>query len=221
MKQGLLLAALALGVAGLLAALQHLAAPGIEQERQAASERQLLDLLPAGSYDNRPLQESIALPAGGLLGNPRAETGYLARLHGKPSTVLLPVSARGYEGPIRLLVAIATDGQLIASKVLEQRETPGLADLTAPQRRSWLQHFNSLTTDDDWQLKADGGSVDHIAGATITSRSVRDALQAALRFHAAELETTFRRAGATRQATDGGLHPPYGVQKPATLEGQP
>jgi electron transport complex protein RnfG len=186
MKPGLLLAALVLGVAGVLTALQHLAAPSIEQERQAASERQLLDLLPADSYDNRPLQETIALPAGGLLGNPYAETGYLARLHGKPSAVLLPVSARGYEGSIRLLVAIAIDGRLIASKVLEQRETPGLADLTAPQRRSWLQRFNNLTADDDWQLKADGGPIDHIAGATITSRSVRDAVHAALRFYAVE-----------------------------------
>lgn len=186
MKPGLLLTVLAIGVAALLAALQHLTAPGIERERQAAAERQLLDLLPAGSYDNRPLQEPIALAAGGLLGNPTDEPGYLARLGGQPSAVLLPVSARGYEGPIRLLVAISPDGRLIASKVLAQRETPGLADLTAAPRRAWLGGFDGRRADDDWALQAEGGAIDHMAGATITSRSVRDALQAALRFHAGQ-----------------------------------
>lgn len=188
MKPGLLLAALALGIAGLLGALHQLATPGIERQRQLAAERQLLDLLPAGSYDNHPLQEPITLPAGGLLGNPHAEPGYLARLNGTPSAVLLTVSVRGYEGPIRLLVAIAVDGSLIASKVLEQRETPGLADLGAPQRRTWLNAFDGLRVGDDWALKADGGAIDQIAGATITSRSVRDALQAALLFYTAERE---------------------------------
>lgn len=188
MKPGLLLAALALGIAGLLGALHQLATPGIERQRQLAAERQLLDLLPAGSYDNHPLQEPITLPAGGLLGNPHAEPGYLARLNGTPSAVLLTVSVRGYEGPIRLLVAIAVDGSLIASKVLEQRETPGMADLGAPQRRTWLKAFDGLRVGDDWALKADGGAIDQIAGATITSRSVRDALQAALLFYTAERE---------------------------------
>lgn len=188
MKAGLLLAVLALCVASLLAALQHLAAPAVEQQRQAAAERQLLDLLPAGSYDNQPLQEPIALLAGGPLGNAGTEPGYLARLDGKPSAILLPVTARGYEGPIRLLVAIAPDGRLIASKVLEQRETPGLADLNAAERRAWLQGFSAMHVDDNWQLQADGGQIDQISGATITSRSVRDALLAALRFYASERE---------------------------------
>lgn len=183
-----LLLAIALLGAGLLAALQHLAAPRIERQQQAAAERALLDLLPPGSYDNRPLQEPIALPAGGLLGNARAEPGYLARRGGQPSAVLLPLSTRGYEGRIRLLVAVSPDGRLLASKVLEQRETPGLADLSAPARQHWLRRFAGLGSEDRWQLRADGGPIDHIAGATITSRAVRDALRNALVFFARERE---------------------------------
>ncbi|WP_347881175.1 RnfABCDGE type electron transport complex subunit G [Pseudomonas sp. GD04019] len=175
--------------AALLATLQHFAAPRIEQQRQVAAERALLDLLPSGSYDNRPLQQPIALPAGGLLGNARNEQGYLASLNGQPSAVLLPVTGKGYEGPIRLLVAITPDGQLLASKVLQQQETPGLADLPAPERTSWLNGFTGKTVHDDaatWTLRADQGQVDQIAGATITSRAVSDALQRALRFFDAE-----------------------------------
>jgi len=184
----LLLLLIALLGAGLLALLQHFAAPRIEQQRQAAAERALLDLLPAGSYDNRPLQQPITLAAGGLLGNGRAEQGYLASLNGRPSAVLLPVSASGYEGPIQLLVAITPDGRLLASKVLQQQETPGLADLLAPERVSWLRSLNDKSLAADWSLRADGGRIDQIAGATVTSRAVTDALQRALRFFDAERE---------------------------------
>ncbi len=184
----LLLLLIALLGAGLLALLQYFAAPRIEQQRQAAAERALLDLLPAGSYDNRPLQQPISLPAGGLLGNGRAEQGYLASLNGQPSAVLLPVSARGYEGPIQLLVAITPDGRLLASKVLQQQETPGLADLLAPERVSWLRSLDDKSLAADWSLRADGGRIDQIAGATVTSHAVTDALQRALRFFDAERE---------------------------------
>ena len=187
-RAALLLLLIALLGAGLLALLQHFAAPRIEQQRQAAAERALLDLLPAGSYDNRPLQQPIALAAGGLLGNGRAEQGYLASLNGRPSAVLLPVSARGYEGPIQLLVAITPDGRLLASKVLQQQETPGLADLLAAERADWLRSFEQRALHDEWSLRADGGRIDQIAGATVTSRAVTDALQRALRFFDAERE---------------------------------
>lgn len=184
-----LLAIVVLGTI-LLATLHYFAAPRIEQQRQLAAERTLLDLLPAGSYDNHPLQQPIALPAGGLLGNVRAEPGYLAQLNGKPSAVLLPVTAHGYEGPLRLLVAISPDGHLLASKVLEQRETPGLADLGAPERYRWLRGFDgrNAASEADWTLQADGGRIDQIAGATVTSRATADALQRALRFFDSERE---------------------------------
>lgn len=170
---------------GLLMLLQQLAAPRIEQQRQAAAERALLDLLPAGSYDNRPLSQPIALPAGGLLGNPSAASAYQASLDGQLNAVLLPATARGYEGPIRLLVAISVDGRLLGSKVLQQQETPGLGDAIERQRSPWLQGFDGKALADGeagWTLRADGGQFDQIAGATVTSRAVKDTLQRALRF---------------------------------------
>ncbi|MDP3814047.1 RnfABCDGE type electron transport complex subunit G [Pseudomonas sp.] len=190
LRQVVTLALIALLGGALLIALQQLAAPRIEQQRQAAAERALLDLLPAGSYDNRPLSQPIALPAGGLLGNASAESGYQASLDGQLSAVLLPVTARGYEGPIRLLVAISVDGRLLGSKVLQQRETPGLGDSIERQRSPWLRGFDGKSLADgeaSWTLRADTdagqiGQFDQIAGATVTSRAVKDALQRALRF---------------------------------------
>lgn len=186
MKHALPLLLLMVLCAGLLALFQHLALPRIEQQRQAAAERALLDLLSPGSYDNHPLQQPIALSAGGLLGNRRAASAYLARLHGQPSALLLPVTSQGYEGPIHLLVAISPDGHLLASKVLQQQETPGLADLLSDARHLWLATFDGKDLNSEWTLRTDGGTIDQIAGATITSHAVSDALQRALRFFDAE-----------------------------------
>ncbi|HWV08111.1 MAG TPA: RnfABCDGE type electron transport complex subunit G [Pseudomonas sp.] len=188
-RQVLTLLLIALLGGGLLVALQQLAAPAIEQQRQAAAERKLLDLLPTGSYDNHPLRQPIPLPAYGLLGNGQPAEAYQARLDGQLTAVLLPVQAKGYEGPILLLVAIAPDGRLIASKVLQHRETPGLGDLIEPQRSPWLLGFEGKSLDDSpasWTLRAEGGQFDQIAGATVTSRSTTDALQRALGFFEAQ-----------------------------------
>ena len=176
---------LALAAAGLLALLHHVLAPRIALQQELALERQLLDLLPAGSYDNHPLREGRPLPASGLLQNPQPASAWIARLQGRPVAVLLPVSTRGYRGPITLLVAIAADGRLIGSKVLSHQETPGLGSQLA--EGDWLTHLAGRRLDDPaqrWQLRDDGGEIDQIAGATRTSQASLDALQRALRFHA-------------------------------------
>ena len=174
-----------LGLTVLIAADQLLAGR-IEAERQVADERALLDLLPAGSYDNHPLARPITLPASELLGVPAPTEAWLATREGTPVAVLLPVTAKGYEGPIRLLLAIRPDGRLLATKVLGHRETPGIGDRIEPARSAWLKSFadQSLANhpEAEWRVKADNGQFDQIAGATITSRAVVSATQHALQF---------------------------------------
>ncbi|AOE84169.1 RnfABCDGE type electron transport complex subunit G [Pseudomonas sp. TCU-HL1] len=182
----LLLAVLAgFGLIVLIAASQ-LFADRIEAERQAADERALLDLLPPGSYDNHPLAQPIALPAHELLGNPAPTQAWLATRDGTPVAVLLPATAKGYEGPIRLLLAIRPDGRLLATKVLGHRETPGIGDRIEPARSHWLALFSDVSLaghpEAEWRVKADKGEFDQIAGATITSRAVVSAIQHALQF---------------------------------------
>lgn len=181
-----ILAALAgLGLV-LLIATDQLLAPHIEAGRQAADERALLDLLPAGSYDNHPLAHPIALPDNDLLGHPAPSQAWLATHQGTPVAVLLPATAKGYEGPIHLLLAIRPDGRLLATKVLGHRETPGIGDRLEPARSPWLQGFVEVSLashpEAEWRVKADNGQFDQIAGATITSRAVVSAIQHALQF---------------------------------------
>ncbi|MCO6055607.1 RnfABCDGE type electron transport complex subunit G [Pseudomonas sp. MOB-449] len=181
-----ILAALAItGLAGLIAA-DRLLAGRIEAERQAADERALLDLLPPGSYDNHPLANPIALPPSELLGSTAPAQAWLATQGGAPIAVLLPTTAKGYEGPIRLLLAIHPDGRLLATKVLGHRETAGIGDRIEPARSAWLQVFTDASLashpEAEWRVKADKGEFDQIAGATITSRAVVSAIQHALQY---------------------------------------
>ncbi|AYF85730.1 RnfABCDGE type electron transport complex subunit G [Pseudomonas sp. DY-1] len=158
----------------------------IAAERRSADERALLDLLPPGSYDNHPLAQPITLPASELLGDPAPTQAWLATREGTPVAVLLPATAKGYEGPIRLLLAIRPDGRLLATKVLDHRETAGIGDRIEPARSSWLQIFADASLashpEAEWRVEADKGEFDQIAGATITSRAVVSAIQHALQY---------------------------------------
>ena len=181
-----LLALIALLGLAILIGLQQSLGGRIEAERQAAAENALLDLLPPGSYDNHPLAHPIDLQATRLLGNPEPPAAWLATRQGSPSAVLLKARAKGYEGPIQLLLAIRPDGRLLAVKVLSHRETPGIGDRIEATRSSWLEIFKSHSLasypNEEWRVKADRGQFDEIAGATITSRAVVTATQHALQF---------------------------------------
>lgn len=164
---------------------QHTSAARIAAEQRLIDSRQLLDLLPPGSYDNQPLEqplnlENIRQANSTLLG------GYLASRAGQPSAVLLRSQTLGYTGAIDLLIAIDTQGKLVGVKTLKQSETPGLGGKLAEWPNAWLQVFSgkSLTEpgDNGWALKKDRGQFDQIAGATITSRAVINATHDALRY---------------------------------------
>jgi Na+-translocating ferredoxin:NAD+ oxidoreductase subunit G len=85
-------------------------------------------------------------------------------------------SKKGYSGKITLAVGFKPDGTIINITVLEQKETPGLGTKMA------LPAFVNQFIDKDpssFQLKVkkDGGQVDAITAATISSRAFCDAVQ--------------------------------------------
>ncbi len=142
---------------------------------------QQLAVLPAQSYDNRPLDAPLAL-VDPQLPNSRILAGYLATLAGQPTAVLLISQTQGYAGPITLSIAIGPDGRLLASRVIAQQETPGLGGRLGDSQLAWLTQFANRRSTDNWAVKRDHGDFDQLAGATVTSRAVMAALQEALRY---------------------------------------
>ena len=159
----------------------------LSRERIARNEaaqimKVLNTLLPTGSYDNHPDQDRIMATDAALLGSAAAQPVYRARAGGVPVAAVLTVIGRpGYVGPIRLLVAIAPTGTVLAVHVTAHTETPGLGDAIDSRRSDWTGQFagRSLASPplQQWAVRRDGGSFDQITGATITSRAVVSAVR--------------------------------------------
>ena len=148
-------------------------------------EQQWLKVLPPGSYDNRPLQTPVTL-TDTRLSHSHLLAGYRANLAGATSAVLLHSSVQGYGGAIELVIAITPEGRLVGVRVLKQQESPGLGDGLVDPVRHWLDQFIGRTLRDTpeqaWALKRDQGAFDQLAGATVTSRAVIEAIQDTLRY---------------------------------------
>lgn len=87
-------------------------------------------------------------------------------------------SEKGFSGLIKLMVGFNPKGEIIDIAVLEQKETPGLG--TKIKDEPFLQQFRNKSPNDfNLKVKKDGGDVDALTGATITSRAFGEAVQLA------------------------------------------
>ncbi|HOY10380.1 MAG TPA: RnfABCDGE type electron transport complex subunit G [Candidatus Omnitrophota bacterium] len=87
---------------------------------------------------------------------------------------------QGFGGEIKLMVGFLPDGTIYDVEVLDHKETPGLGDKIDRKKSDFTRQFQnknpgafSLT------VKKDGGSVDAITAATISSRAFCNAVQRA------------------------------------------
>ena len=172
-------------------------------EASAAEEKMKLvdEVLPRNEYDNKLLEDTIALPATAELGLAEPSTLYIARRAGQPVAMIFEaVAPDGYAGKIRLLIALAPDGTLHGVRVVQHKETPGLGDYIEPKKdknkaRPWITQFDGLqpasSEAHDWQVKKDGGRFDAVAGATVTPRAVVKAVRKAALYVEAHRATLF------------------------------
>ena len=86
----------------------------------------------------------------------------------------------GYSGMIKTLAAIDTSGIILAIKVLSQTETPGLGskceEIRSGESSPWFQDQFKGKQATDLAVDKDGGNIDSITGATITSRAITNAV---------------------------------------------
>lgn len=86
----------------------------------------------------------------------------------------------GFGGLIRAMVGFDPDGTIIDVVHLEHKETPGLGDKVEKSKSSWSNQFKGKNPDTfRLMVKKDGGDVDAITAATITSRAYSDAIKRA------------------------------------------
>ena len=93
----------------------------------------------------------------------------------------------GYGGEIRMMLGVDAEGRTTGLAILSgHKETPGLgAKIT---EEDFLSRFRSQPlSSTNWQIRKDGGIIDEITAATVSSRAVADAIQ-----HAAAAFTSFQ-----------------------------
>lgn len=157
-------------------------------------------VLPASLYDNEPHKDVILLDTGGG----RPVPVYRARRAGIPvAAVLTVVAPDGFVGPIRLLVGIATDGRVLGVRVTAHTETPGIGAAIAADPPTWLGGFTGRSLADPpelrWQLRADGGDFDAIAGATVSSRATVGGVRRTVQYFTTHRDEIFAPPVATAE----------------------
>lgn len=145
-----------------------------------------------GSFDNNPVQTAKTLEYNG-----RQFTFYPAEKDGKLfAYAVRSISPKGYGGQLSVMIEIGIDGKIGTVIVTENNETPGLgtaatdrkrtktlADLLSGKKNDSLPPNPVLDSFRDkdcaavpWKFKKDGGEIDSITGATISSTAVLDAV---------------------------------------------
>jgi Na+-translocating ferredoxin:NAD+ oxidoreductase subunit G len=99
-------------------------------------------------------------------------TFFVGKLEGALRGVALEAVGKGYKGEIGLVVAIDTQtGKVIGIEVTTHSETPGLG-AKAKTDPAFAAQFKGVSVASPAKLTKDGGSINAISGATITSRAV-------------------------------------------------
>lgn len=126
-----------------------------------------------GDYTNNPIDEQFSvLPVGSkdsLVCFPARNNASLTGM------AIKTYSTKGYSGYIWLMVGFKEDGSIENIMVLEHKETPGLGSKMNDAK--FLQQFIGKHPESfTMKVKKDGGAVDAISGATISSRAFCEAV---------------------------------------------
>ncbi|CAN5116684.1 electron transport complex subunit RsxG [soil metagenome] len=195
-----LLALFAIIAVGLLAVAERLARDRIDSRERVHALETLHAVISPSRYDNDLLEDRITVRDRELLGTEAPVPIYRARRNGQPvAAILLPVAPDGYSGPIRLMVGINADGSVAAVRVIAHSETPGLGDGIELARSNWIRQFTGRALDDpdEWAVSRDGGNIDQLTGATVTSRAVVEAVRDALLYFQKHREQIFSASSAS------------------------
>jgi len=127
-------------------------------------------------FDNSPLDEKseMAVDGGMLIFYPAKKNSQLV------GTAVETFSTQGFGGEVKLMVGFLPDGTINGIEIIEQKETPGLGDKMEKNKSGFARQFeHKHPASFHLKVKKDGGDVDGITAATISSRAFCDAVQRA------------------------------------------
>ena len=198
-KTAITLVAFAFAFTLLMTVVYQVTKAPIAESEAAARIALFQQVIPHDRYDNAVLNDTVNIDPSKLLGNKKTSAANIARMNGEPVAIILEAIAHGgYNGDIKLLVAIDSAGIISGVRVIKHTETPGLGDYIDIAKSQWIKLFDAesltKTTSANWAVTKDGGTFDYMAGATITPRAVIKAVHKALQYFEANKTVLFKEA---------------------------
>lgn len=97
---------------------------------------------------------------------------------GKPNTVAFESAGKGFGGDMAIVVAVNLDkDEIVGVAVTTHRETPGVGSRVRTDP-AFARQFKGQLIQDPFKVKGDGGKIDAVSGATVSSRGVCGAVVA-------------------------------------------
>jgi electron transport complex protein RnfG len=176
-KMLIVLTVLATMSGGLLAAIRDNTKDRIEnQVLEFVKGPAIRSILEGASND--PIKDRFQLKVGET-----EHTFFVGVIDGEPSAVTFETSGKGYGGDVGLMVGIdVKNNQIKGVGVTTHAETPGMG-AKAKTDPSFVAQFRALPLGQPVNVTGDGGSINAISGATITSRAVTSATNDALKIY--------------------------------------
>ena len=181
-RNGIILATFAIVATLVVAVVNELTKDRIAQQAQKQLLTTLNTIIDSSTYNNDIHTACVIVNDKELLGTKENLSAYLALYDDQPvAAAIETIAPDGYNGNIKLFVAITTSGEVSGVRVLSHQETPGVGDKIEIRKNPWITSFKGQSIDNDnesqWQVKKDGGMFDQFTGATITPRAVVSAVK--------------------------------------------
>ena len=133
------------------------------------------------NYEKTQAAIQAVLPGGGDEIDFTDDTGLVSVVYKGEAGYAVQVAPAGFDGPITMMVGIDFEGNVLGISVIKHTETAGLGAVAAA-KTSAGESFRGQFVGQSGSVSVtkDGGQIDSITGATITSRAVCVGVQAAL-----------------------------------------
>ena len=153
-------------VAAVLAGVNSITAPAIEQLNYEKTQQAIEAVLPGGGEEITGYTD---------------ETGLVSTVYASETGYAVEVTPGGFDNTITMMVGIDKEGNVLGISIISHTETAGLGAVAAADTTAG-QAFRSqfVGTSGSVSVTKDGGTLDAITGATITSRAVCAGVNAAL-----------------------------------------
>lgn len=170
----LVLMAVALISGGSLGTVYNVTKEPIAAAKMAKQVKAIEQVVPG--FTNQPSNEALRIEVDG-----ETVVLYPAKKDGKYiGAAVESFTKNGFSGLIKIMVGFDTDGKIINYSVLEHKETPGLGSKMNEWFRTNTGDINGKNpSSNKLTVSKDGGEIDAITAATISSRAFLDAVNRA------------------------------------------